>query len=505
MIFNSYQFILLFLPATLLIFALCCRYTPKLSTASLLAASLFFYGYWSIFHLLWLILSILVNYTISLLIVRYRHTSTALMTTAVAFNLGLLGYFKYYAFIYNNTLALFSPTNPISIILPIGISFFTFQQIAYVVDVAKEKTQPNNLLTYSLFVMFFPQLIAGPIVHNAEMIPQFEKKKKSIIPEIQLGICFFIIGLVKKVFIADKISPTVAKAFAMAGTQTFDFYESWRGAIAYTLQIYFDFSGYSDMAIGLALLFGIYIPINFNAPYRSSSIIMFWRRWHITLSRFLRDYLYFPLGGGRVTYSKKLRNVFIVMFIGGIWHGAGWTFILWGLMHAVAIMINHIWKEKTSFSMSQITGWALTALFVILAWVPFRAPSIETAIAFYKSMLGLNGSYASAKILANMDIITGIQSLDIFLNRLFYGSTPFLPYFLVGIVLIFFAPTTQQLLKYPYNEPEEQTLGYNIRTSLNSMFQWRPSSVYSGILAGLILGVTFLHLGSLSEFIYFQF
>ncbi|WP_206201923.1 MBOAT family protein [Terasakiella sp. SH-1] len=340
-----------------------------------------FYAMWSWAFAPLLAGSILINFIIGKYlqhIQTYRHS---LLVCGLIFNIGLLGYFKYTNFLLGS---LFSYSG-FDIVLPIGISFFTFQQVAYLIDTYRHEAEEYDFFKYFLFVSFFPQLIAGPIVHHKEMMGQFQHKieKDILCDKITRGLIIFSIGLFKKVIIADYFATLATPIFTAADNQkTIGFFESWIGSLAYSFQIYFDFSAYSDMAIGLGLLFGISLPQNFNSPYKAKSIIEFWRRWHMTLSRFLRDYLYIPLGGNRLGPLRQYANILCVMLIGGLWHGAGWTFIAWGGLHGVFIICNH-------FSPFQINQWlsrALTLLCIVIAWVFFRVESFDGAFYLLQAM-----------------------------------------------------------------------------------------------------------------------
>jgi len=353
MLFNSYIFIFAFLPITFCIYFTLAKYkSGEMAIRFLVIASLFFYGWWNPAYLALIMLSISVNYFIGEAIVRSRTISKnnytkCLFISGLIFNLGLLAYFKYANFIIENINLFFGFTSQINeIILPLAISFFTFQQVAYLVDTYKGITKEFKFTHYVLFVTFFPQLIAGPIVHHKEMLPQFMKlgNMKPNLDNIVIGANIFALGLFKKVVLADGIAQYSSPVFNAALTgEPMSLFVAWGGALAYTFQLYFDFSGYSDMAIGIARMFGIRLPLNFFSPYKSLSIIEFWRRWHITLSRFLRDYVYFSLGGNRKGKAHRYINLFTTMLLGGLWHGAGWTFILWGGLHGLYLVTNHAW------------------------------------------------------------------------------------------------------------------------------------------------------------------
>ena len=395
MLFNSYEFILLFLPLTFLIyFILANKFEYTYAKVFLGFSSLFFYSWWNINYLPLILLSIFFNFFIVKLFLlenKKNYNKKLFLTFGIIVNLLLLAYFKYMNFFVDN-LNLFTDSNftlP-NIILPLAISFFTFQQISYLVDSYKGYTKEYRLLDYIVFVTFFPQLIAGPIVHHKEMMPQFRDKDKKRInyENISKGLFIFSIGLFKKVVIADSFSSYVSNGFDVQEKLTF--LEAWITSLSYTFQLYYDFSAYSDMAIGLALLFNIKLPINFNSPYKSRNIQDFWRRWHITLSRFLKDYVYIPLGGNKVAEISMYRNLLITFFLAGIWHGAGWTFIFWGLLHAFAIIIYRIYS-KLEYKMNFVLAWFLTFNFLNITWIFFRAKDFDDAIKVLKGLLGFNG------------------------------------------------------------------------------------------------------------------
>ncbi len=359
----------------------------------LIIGSLFFYSYWKIIYLPLILLSIFINYGIgSSFNSRVKTHKKKILTIGIIFNLSLLGYFKYSDFFLENLNLLFHVNIPlINIVLPLAISFFTFQQIAYLVDSYRGETAEYDFLNYLLFVTFFPQLIAGPIVHHKEMIPQFMSKWNQVkrYKNIVLGVIIFSIGLFKKVLIAD--------SFAIWATQGFDhaenlaFFAAWFTSLSYTFQLYFDFSGYTDMAIGIALMFNIKLPINFNSPYKSLDIQDFWRRWHMTLSKFLRDYVYIPLGGNRESnVFKSYFNLIAVFVLGGLWHGASWMFIIWGLLHGLALVIFNIWK-KFGFSLNKPMAWFVTFNFINITWIFFRAENLDSAMKVLKGMFLMSG------------------------------------------------------------------------------------------------------------------
>lgn len=387
MLFNSYEFILLYLPITLILYyQLAKRVSNSAAKNFLILASLCFYSYWDVNNLPILLTSILMNYLFAHLL--SQNSSKAILTAGIVFNLLFLGYFKYTDFVLQNLNVLAGTSFELqSIMLPLGISFFTFTQTAYLVDVYRGETKEYTKSDYLLFVTIFPHLIAGPILYHKDMIPQFSvaENYKLNYKNLTYGIVWFTIGLFKKVVIADKLAIWANQVFN--NTMNLTMLDAWGGSLAYSLQLYFDFSGYSEMAIGLGLLFNYNLPLNFNLPYRAISIIDFWRRWHMTLSAFLKNYLYIPLGGNRC--SSHMRNILITMFLGGLWHGAGWTFIFWGVLHGVFICINHLWR-KTKIQLPKFINWLLTFNAVNLAWIFFRANSFESAMNIVKAMFDVN-------------------------------------------------------------------------------------------------------------------
>ena len=393
MLFSSLEFIFAFLPLVLLgYWALAAWGSLRWQKIWLVAASLFFYAWWRPEYLGVLVGSVLVNFGVGLAISRGQWLRPKIwLVLGIVANLLLLGYFKYAVFFSGNISALTGVGFTLEqVILPLAISFYTFQQIAYLVDVYRGKVGRVNFLDYCLFVTFFPQLIAGPIVHHSEMMPQF--KARPTPDERYLNACkglfIFSIGLFKKLAIADTFALWANAGFG-AG-EPLSFVDAWGTSLSYTLQLYYDFSGYTDMAIGAALLFGIKLPLNFLSPYKALSIRDFWRRWHITLSRWLRDYIYIPLGGNRAGGGRVSLNVMVTFLLGGLWHGAAWGFVLWGALHGVALVVCHFW-QRLGKRLWRWAAWLLTFMFVNATWVLFRAESLADAARVYRGMLGLNG------------------------------------------------------------------------------------------------------------------
>ncbi len=396
MLFNSHIFLFVFLPITWILFFVNKSF-PFRALAVLTASSLVFYSYWNPLFFFLIATSILFNFFIGKLIsTSSLKKSKNLLIFGIFANLLAIAYFKYFNFFMTNIADVFSFSWENSeIFLPLGISFFTFQQIAYLVDTYHTRRPEPHLLKYTLFVTFFPQLIAGPIVHHGDLFPQFHKKETFELhwPALAQGLALLSLGLFKKVVLADTLSPWVGATFDTS--VALSALEAWCGAFAYTFQIYFDFSGYSDMALGLGKLFRIELPENFSSPYQATSIGDFWRRWHMTLSRFLRDYLYIPLGGNRHGTLRRYFNLLITMVLGGLWHGAAWTFVLWGTLHGTFLVVDHLWHAlRTRWRLSPLPtwlGWGLTFGAVVAGWVLFRAPSLARAWSFFQSMVGTHG------------------------------------------------------------------------------------------------------------------
>jgi D-alanyl-lipoteichoic acid acyltransferase DltB (MBOAT superfamily) len=374
------------------------KHLTEAAKGFLVLASLFFYSWWSIVYLPLILVSMLVNYVIGRQLSTHEETKRyysgkMLLGIGIVFNLGLLGYFKYSDFFIANFNMLLDKEIPLlHLTLPLAISFYTFQQIAYLVDSYRKETREYDFLNYAIFVTFFPQLIAGPIVHHAEMMPQFANVRNKVknYHNIAVGLFIFSMGLFKKVAIADTFAVWATKGFDIA--EQLDMVQAWITSLSYTFQLYFDFSGYTDMAIGIALLFNIKLPTNFNSPYKATSIQDFWRRWHITLSRFLKDYLYIPLGGNRKGEVRTYVNLFTTFLLCGIWHGAGWTFVLWGALHGAGLIVHRFW-QKLGFSMHTLLAWFVTFNFINITWVFFRAKTFDDALKV------LHGMFAGTLIL----------------------------------------------------------------------------------------------------------
>jgi alginate O-acetyltransferase complex protein AlgI len=481
MLFNSYAFIFIYLPVVLTGFFVLARWRTSAALTWLALASLYFYGYWNVRYVGLLLASITINYGLSHGLVRLRaqpRRAKALLLGALTFNLALLAYFKYANFFASNVAqALGQSWSLTDIVLPMGISFFTFTQIAFLVDTYRRKVDRVDFIPYVLFVTYFPHLIAGPILHHSQMMPQFANSQlfKFDKENFGLGLTIFILGLAKKVLLADVLAEAVDPAFGAAvRNESPPTALAWIGALSYSLQLYFDFSGYSDMAIGLALMMNIRLPLNFDSPYKAKSIIEFWRHWHMTLSQFLRDYLYIALGGNRHGSTRRYVYLFITMLLGGLWHGASWNFVVWGALHGLYLMVNHGWRSltrskgddaditKANRAMTYALSFfyvSLTYFCVLVAWVFFRADDMPAALHVLHSMFG----NISAPNLRWVQIREPIK------------------YILLGSIIVWCAPNSQQLLT-----------------------RFRPGYA-TGALAAILFIACIDRLNLVSEFLYFRF
>ena len=419
MLFNSYIFILLFFPIVLIgYFGF--NHFGKYTAAKvfLILASLFFYGYFNWCYLLIIVSSVVLNYTFSKIMLEDRTGSgirKLVFAVALALNVGSLFFFKYYDFFVSNVNALFKTGWPLlHMLLPLGISFFTFQQLSYVIDSYKrdEKIISYRFFDYALFVTYFPQLIAGPIVTHDEMVPQFADvgKKRFNAESFSAGLYGFALGLGKKVIVADALGLLVNTGFGEK-LSALGPVNACIVMLAYTFQIYFDFSGYCDMATGIGKMMNIDIATNFNSPYKAINISDFWKRWHITLTRFFTKYIYIPLGGNRKGTARTYVNIIIVFLVSGIWHGANWTFIVWGLLHGIAQVLTRVLDKKTGIyserrsKIVSIVSWAFTFAFVNLAWVIFRADSLTQARDFYLQFFNFSDHMSGLRLIQS--VITG--------------------------------------------------------------------------------------------------
>ena len=496
MLFSSFTFLFQFLPATILAFAAARRHSPRAGIMVLVAASLFFYGAWRPIYLCLFIGSVAVNFLLGLAMENPKRCR-AIGIFGVTVNLAILGFFKYSNFAFDvlhTTTGL--PLPHVDVVLPLGISFFTFQQIAYLVDVMRGAKVERDIVSYTLFVSFFPHLIAGPLVHHAEMIPQFKRGRTGRSAMLAgRGWAIFVAGLFKKVAIADNLAQFVNPVFAhvdAGGVVPAQW--AWLAILAYTLQIYFDFSGYSDMAVGLALLFGIRLPVNFRSPYKATSIIDFCRRWHITLSRFLRDYLYIPLGGNRLGARRRYVNLMLTMLLGGLWHGAGWNFLIWGGLHGIYLVVNHLWRPDKPRSPATLTGqffcWLVTFLAVVVGWVFFRARTLVGAWQMLAGLVGLEpagSAYMSPGIVRVMDLplLVGEERL------LLVGGSAVA----AALAVALFLPNVPQLFRYREYRRKPETARFPC---------WRPNFAWA-LFTALALVVSLFGMWQRVEFLYFQF
>ena len=481
MIFSSYEFIFIFLPVTFFVyFYLNKNKFTKIATGFLALASLFFYSWWNLIYLPLILISVLVNYLISLYLLKPSKKNKSFLIIGIIFNLSLLGYFKYSDFFIQNVNVVFNTSySLLYLTLPLAISFFTFQQIAFLVDSYKGYVKKNKFLNYLVFVTFFPQLIAGPIVHHKEMMPQFsESVNKSIIyKNVYLGFFIFSIGLFKKVVLADSFAIWASYGFDVM--DQLSLIEAWVTSLSYTFQLYFDFSGYTDMAIGAALLFNIKLPLNFNSPYKSKNIRDFWTRWHITLSRFLRDYIYIPLGGNQDGNFKMYSNILITFLIGGLWHGAAWTFIFWGFLHAIAIIIHRLWII-TGISLNRVVAWFLTFNFINITWIFFRVETWEDAFKILKGMFGFSG-IVLPNMLQNYAVFSGKQVLfgEVYENFNYDNEITF--WLLIGLCTCLFFKNSYQVIN-----------------------SYQPSNKIVAFIVIIFL-ISIMNLDKNAEFIYFNF
>jgi len=519
MLFNSAEFLFFFLPTVLVVFLfLLKQQKSNLLVAWLVIASLFFYAWWDYAYLTLIVFSMIFNFYVGKLLTRKKHAGM-LLSIGISVNLGFLGYFKYTNFFVEQINNVASTNFSIeSIILPLAISFFTFQQIAYLVDTKKGLTSEYSFLHYALFVTFFPQLIAGPIVHHKQMLPQFAvvQSTKYDYMNIAIGLSMFSIGFFKKTVLADGMAPYADSVFAQAEAgESISMLVAWGGALAYTFQLYFDFSGYSDMAIGIARLFGIVLPLNFYSPYKSLNISEFWRRWHITLSNFLRDYVYIPLGGNRLGEFSRYRNLLITMLLGGIWHGAGWNFLIWGALHGAYLSIQQIWSQYSPpfamipKSIKKSLAWTLTFIAVVYAWVLFRATSLDGALSLMSAMTGMHEISIPNAIFVRLDALHPIfNALNI--TSFIGGGSSFVItwcWILLSFAIVLLLLNLQDIFNSVSFSTAKQAYKTNHSISFLLFFHsmsWQPSTRWA-LLTALCFSLGVLTLSQVSEFLYFQF
>ena len=519
MLFSSQEFIYLFLPIVLVGFFLLARLSHRIAATWLMAASLFFYGWWNPAYLGLLLGSIFFNYGMGLVLARestrlLELRRPFLLALGVSANLVLLGYFKYANFFLGSANAIMATDwDAGKIILPLGISFFTFTQIAFLVDAWRGLAKEFNFIHYVLFVTYFPHLIAGPVLHHKEMMPQFSQKETYRLnwENLAVGLTIFAIGLFKKVVLADGVAPYASPVFDAAREGTvLTFLEAWGGVLAYTLQLYFDFSGYSDMAIGASRLFGVRLPLNFNSPYQALNIVEFWRRWHMTLSRFLRDYLYFPLGGNRQGKTRRYLNLMATMLLGGLWHGAGWAFVIWGGLHGFYLVLNHAWSGvskqlglPSNRGWTRFLAWITTFLAVVIAWVFFRADSLAAALSLLSTMAGGHGIAIPGDWLAGSHwrVTWLLHGMGIRIGGAGFLVPDPWAWFWIGVLLLAAArmPNTQQLMA-----DFRPALDYVAEPGRLLVWRFRLNAAWAALTVFLLVDA--LTRGeAVSEFLYFQF
>lgn len=459
MLFNSYEYLCCFLPLAVSGYFALGR-SPAFAVVWLFGASLFFYAWWDVRNLPVILVSIGVNFVLGQLL--QRNADRRVLIAGIVANLVALAIYKYADFVLANLNAIAGLSLPLMhLALPLGISFFTFTQIAYLVDCYRRRATEPKLAQYGLFVTFFPHLISGPILHHSEMMPQFASplNKTARANNMAIGLCLLTIGLVKKVLIADNLAPIADAGFSRAASLST--MQAWQSALAYALQIYFDFSGYTDMALGAARMFNIRMPINFDSPYRSLSAREFWRRWHITLSRFLRDYLYVPLGGNRHGPGRRAVSLFVTFVLGGLWHGPAWTFVIWGALHGVGVAITRAW-QACGLRLPRAIAWLLTFAFLLVTWIFFRAASVGDALSIVGAMVGLNTGAPAATAHGPSNVLD-----------------------LVFLTLSLVVALT------PWNS--------------NMMAETVQPATWSAITVGVALAVCVLQLGKVTPFLYFNF
>ncbi len=478
--------------------------------AWMLISSLVFYGWWNPVYLPLIMASVAVNFMAGRFIESER--SRTLLVVGICLNLGALIWFKYSGFAVGNANSLLGTQFKVpEIVLPLAVSFFTFQQIAYLVDIWRGADAENDLLDYAVFVTFFPQLIAGPIVQSREMLPQFKAPNLFAFrrEDLAVGGALFLFGLFEKVVLADGVAVYAGPVFeaAQLGLKI-SLFEAWGGALAYTYQVYFDFAGYSTMAIGLGRIFGLTLPVNFDTPYQATSIIDFWRRWHMTLSRFLKHYLYFPLGGSRVGRYRLYLNLMITMVLGGLWHGAGWNFAVWGALHGVFLIVNVAWRRWRSGSLGHrpvrryevLGGWALTFTLVVLARVFFRTESLGAAMGMLDGAFGVNGAILDNRLSGLLGWLEPWVRFEG--THAGYFNLHGVPWLVALSVVCWFAPSPLELFT-GYRPALAPDGGYFSRAR-GFELRWKPTARWATVVA-LVGAAAIMLMARVSEFIYYQF
>lgn len=494
MLFNSANFLFIFLPFIFCIYWLSQYHITSICSRILLvSSSLVFYSYWNWRYTPILLASILMNALYAWGVSEGGLHRKLFLITGIVSNLLVLAYFKYLNFFIQNVSMLLGTTWPeLPKFLPLGVSFFTFTQIAYLVDIYRSSGRRYSLLDYSLFVTYFPHLPAGPIIHHGQMLPQFlsEARRLMSLDNVARGCYVFIIGLFKKVVLADALAFWVNTGYSLTNV---DFVTAWIVSIAYSFQLYFDFSGYSDMAIGISLLFNIELPVNFNSPYKALNVRDFWRRWHITLSQFLRDYIYIPLGGNRVTPLRNMRNILLTFLLGGIWHGAGWNFVIWGLLHGFGVVAINI-AGKGVITLPRIGAWALTFCYVNFAWIFFRAPSWSDAKRMVMALVGASGVMNSQDFHILLNITSSsddwpalLKILSQVWHMMAVQTVAISP--LVAVVILGLSPIV-----------------FLLPNSMEKIYRFKPS-FSSAVLAAFLLSAALCVMLSAndSQFLYFEF
>ena len=508
MLINTYKFIFIFLPSCIFFYYLINKKYYKYSYLSIFFFSLIFYGIWNLGFLILILISIFFNYQIGSFI--KKNKSFTFLIIGILIQVVILGYFKYKNFFLENINLITDNNFKIEeLILPLGISFFTFKHILFLVECYKDKSSTKyNFLEYSTYITFFPHLIAGPLSKPKEIIPQLIKNNPLNYQNLNIGLTIFLIGLFKKIVLADTFAGYVDDPFNATdlGYQI-SFYESWLAMLCFSLQIYFDFSGYTDMAIGLAKIFGVSFPINFFSPYKSKSIIEFWKTWHMTLSRFLKECIYIPLGGNRKGTILSFIFIIITMLIGGLWHGASWNFVCWGLFHAILIIINHILIkinfENKIFNFYNSIKIFLTFLFVSFGWVIFKLQTFDSIMIYFKGLTGLNGFVINPNLEIYLSKIYFLDLIDHELRNIYYYGMPQLLFILIGLIMIFFLPNTHQIMQNfkPFLDIKPKVI--NEKSLINIYFKFNLKwAVFVSIIG--ILAVTGLS-NEINEFIYYQF